>query len=435
MPAADNHDELLAYVRSERFLSLMTAQRMAFAEGATGMRGSCVLCQSDKFTMDTATETYRCEGCGSRGTAVDLLVALGAHPNAAAARNGIEALRQSGKSLVETIWPTVGPLIAEWQAEPQPWEKVDLTRLAEPLPSMVPGYLGQAEFAQLIAKSGHGKSTLAGYLCSCLIHGTPFLGVEPVVRPLQIGWLHFDSSMQRLGEMMARFPGVADHHGFAGFAGMRGDYLDSPDGPAMVDALIRRNGLRLLVIDALTSGIDGDENNTQEMKRLCYGLVGIAGATGCTILMLHHIGKSGDDSRGSTNITGAADRILKLKASKSKVMTLTVPKEREGATREPVKFRHELSEDGALRFALASSMPSPAEAKRAPVDRWTALRDYLVANGPVGRSKLVAGAGGNKEANAAEITSRLASGDLCWPKGEGHGKPVGITGIHGDASE
>lgn len=76
-------------------------------------------------------------------------------------------------------------------------------------------------------------------------------------------------------------------------------------------------GRRLVILDPLAFLHDCDENNNGDMTTLMRALGGIARATGCAILVLHHIGKSkdGDDwerSRGASSLTTAVRLQLNL---------------------------------------------------------------------------------------------------------------------------
>ena len=72
-------------------------------------------------------------------------------------------------------------------------------------------------------------------------------------------------------------------------------------------------GHRLAVLDPLVLFCDGDENDNAAMTRVMRALAGIARETGCTIVLLHHVSKSGAGdreawtaARGASAITTAA---------------------------------------------------------------------------------------------------------------------------------
>ncbi|MHB1668987.1 MAG: helicase RepA family protein [Thiomonas sp.] len=88
-------------------------------------------------------------------------------------------------------------------------------------------------------------------------------------------------------------------------------------GPFYAKLRALAEGRRLVILDPLAFLHDCDENNNGDMTTLMRALGGIARATGCAILVLHHIGKSkdGDDwerSRGASSLTTAVRLQLNL---------------------------------------------------------------------------------------------------------------------------
>lgn len=98
-------------------------------------------------------------------------------------------------------------------------------------------------------------------------------------------------------------------------AGVR---LDSPDWPERVVQFCSQEGVGLVIIDAFNYTFAGDENKSSDVKLPLEAIRGIR-ATGPTVMMVHHVGKSGpvtgkeremdidDRSRGSTAIVDAYD--------------------------------------------------------------------------------------------------------------------------------
>ncbi|MDI3260849.1 MAG: helicase RepA family protein [Sinobacteraceae bacterium] len=84
-------------------------------------------------------------------------------------------------------------------------------------------------------------------------------------------------------------------------------------GPFYAELLRLCDGRRLAVLDSLVLLFDADENDNAAMTCVMRALVGIAQATGCTIVLLHHVSKSGAGdreawtaARGASAITTAA---------------------------------------------------------------------------------------------------------------------------------
>jgi hypothetical protein len=84
----------------------------------------------------------------------------------------------------------------------------------------------------------------------------------------------------------------------------------------------------LIIIDTLArSFVGGDENAARDMGMLVASVDQIRKATGATILIVHHVGKSGD-IRGSTALTGAADTIIRARAD-GDLLTLECEKQKD----------------------------------------------------------------------------------------------------------
>jgi hypothetical protein len=70
----------------------------------------------------------------------------------------------------------------------------------------------------------------------------------------------------------------------------------------------------LIVIDTLARClVGGDENSAKDMGLFVAGADALRRATGATVLIIHHVGKSGD-TRGSTSLPGAMDAMIEVKA-------------------------------------------------------------------------------------------------------------------------
>lgn len=66
-----------------------------------------------------------------------------------------------------------------------------------------------------------------------------------------------------------------------------------------------------VIIDTLArSMVGGDENNQKDMGLFVYGCDMIRKALNCTVIVVHHTGKTGDSERGSSVLRGAADMMI-----------------------------------------------------------------------------------------------------------------------------
>lgn len=86
---------------------------------------------------------------------------------------------------------------------------------------------------------------------------------------------------------------------------------------------------KLIVFDTLAWCMTGgDENSTGDMQRLITHCRQIQTATGATVLLIHHTGKSGASERGSSALRGGADMMIEL-TNDDEVITLSCSKSKE----------------------------------------------------------------------------------------------------------
>ncbi len=68
-----------------------------------------------------------------------------------------------------------------------------------------------------------------------------------------------------------------------------------------------------VIIDTLSRCmVGGDENNQKDMGLFVYGCEQIQQTLDCTVIIIHHTGKQGDNERGSSVLRGAADMMISV---------------------------------------------------------------------------------------------------------------------------
>ncbi len=126
---------------------------------------------------------------------------------------------------------------------------------------------------------------------------------------------------------------------------------NSPEWNVLVTAA-HRLGPSLIVVDTqarITVGIR--ENDNTEMGQFIAQLDRLRRATGACVLIVHHIGRNGEDARGASAIDGAQDTELKVERTggpKSLTARLTTDKQKDGPDTESTDFEMvpvELGED------------------------------------------------------------------------------------------
>lgn len=139
--------------------------------------------------------------------------------------------------------------------------------------------------------------------------------------------------LRRLGEIMRGEVSEASiPFQFVSLAGFK---LDNKADQACLEGLIAETGAELVIIDALTDVMDGDENTKQDTQPVFNALRKIADRTNAAIIVIHHSGKSGD-YRGSSAIKGALDLMVKVVSEEgSNIVDFKTEKNRDG---EEIRF-------------------------------------------------------------------------------------------------
>jgi hypothetical protein len=112
----------------------------------------------------------------------------------------------------------------------------------------------------------------------------------------------------------------------------------------------------LIVVDTLARCMAGaDENSAEDMGLLIRACDRLRRATGATVLLVHHSGKSDPQTeRGSSALRGACDTMLAVSGDPGKRVTLRCEKQKEGEPFEPITFELDIvgvgiEQDGAVR--------------------------------------------------------------------------------------
>jgi hypothetical protein len=101
----------------------------------------------------------------------------------------------------------------------------------------------------------------------------------------------------------------------------------------------------LIVVDTLARCMSGDENSSRDMGQFIAACDGIRAATGATVLLIHHTGKSGLSERGSSALRAAADQMLEL-SNDDGLITLCCAKSKDAEAFKPRCYRLVTTETG-----------------------------------------------------------------------------------------
>jgi len=202
-----------------------------------------------------------------------------------------------------------------------------------------------------------------------------------VCSSMGIKWLNFETKqarvllideesgeirvLRRLGEIMRGE--VAEPEIPFQFVSLAGFKLDKKEDQTYLESIIVETSAELVLIDALTDVMDGDENTKQDTQPVFNSLRKIASRTNAAILIIHHSGKSGD-YRGSSAIKGALDLMVKVTSDEgSNIIDFKTEKNRDG---EEVKFSAVAKWEND-QFTLTAT-------ERDPYAGSTASEDYVI---------------------------------------------------------
>jgi hypothetical protein len=207
-----------------------------------------------------------------------------------------------------------------------------------PIP-LVGGLLYLDTLAWLIGKSGSFKSFLALDVAAHVAAGTPWAGRRTV--PGDVLYLVAEG----VGGMGLRVRAWAEQHGVPMCE--RVLMLPKPvqargDEWGVLVALVRSIRPVLIVIDTqarVTVGIN--ENDNTDMGMFVEQVDRLKRASGACVLIVHHIGRQGEDARGASALDGAQDTELKAErvgGRTSMRARLVVDKQKDGPDTESVEF-------------------------------------------------------------------------------------------------
>jgi RecA-family ATPase len=197
-----------------------------------------------------------------------------------------------------------------------------LKALPPPAP-MINDYLFKRTVAWLHGRWGSFKSFVAVDMACCVATGIPWHGHD--VAQGNVLYLAAEGS-QGLGQ---RFEAWEKHHRNPDMDRLKVlpmpaqlAEMDGLDVPAII-MLVKQFNTDLLILDTQARVTTGkDENSGRDMSVFTSHLSEIVEATGCTILVIHHEPRRGDNLRGHSSLEGAADTILRTELQSETTITL-----------------------------------------------------------------------------------------------------------------
>lgn len=185
-----------------------------------------------------------------------------------------------------------------------------LERIPDPEPLIGPDVLFKDTLAWMVGKPGCGKSFVALDMAGCIGTGESWQGYKVE----QGHVLYLVAEGVRGTKKRVRAWEQAMGHGMTGVTFLPTTVQAGV--PAEWDALVtlaEEMKPALIILDTqarITVGIE--ENSNTAMGEFVARVERLRGAAECTVLIVHHIGRTGDTGRGATVLDGAMATILKV---------------------------------------------------------------------------------------------------------------------------
>ena len=96
---------------------------------------------------------------------------------------------------------------------------------------------------------------------------------------------------------------------------MQDSSSDQTSDTILLEALIAETEAGLVIIDSLSSVMDGDENSKQDTQPVFTNLRHVAELTGAAIIVIHHSNRAGG-YRGSSAIKGALEAMVQVNSKR-----------------------------------------------------------------------------------------------------------------------
>jgi len=221
----------------------------------------------------------------------------------------------------------------------------------------VAGVIPAAGTIVLFGKPGSGKSFTALDWGSCTAMGLPWQGHHVQQGPVvYIAAEGVGGLGARVAAWKAAF-GVDEITGITFYPGAV-NLLDAERRAALVEVMRRRKPAMLIIDTLARSMTGGDENSARDV-----GLV-IAAADAChaevpplTILIVHHMDKSGSTYRGSSALEGAAETMVEC-TDDDGLMKLSCEKQKDAAGFPPIRLRRVIVDLADGRSSCVLRAPS-----------------------------------------------------------------------------
>jgi len=214
------------------------------------------------------------------------------------------------------------------------------------------GLISRGSVNVLFGAPGIGKTYSLLSLACCIAVGKQWCGLQ--TKQVNCMFIDEESGETRLSlRLKAVLKSISADKGtpliYISLAGFKLDRYLSDDVKKLKE-LITSYEIGLVVFDAMSDLMDGDENDKKEVQPVMTNLRWIAEETGAAIALIHHTTKAESDYRGSSAIKGSCDTMTHICASNGgKLLIFEITKARDFEPNtwyaKPIWEKNEAGED------------------------------------------------------------------------------------------
>ena len=181
----------------------------------------------------------------------------------------------------------------------------------KPIEYIIDKLIGEGSVSLFYGEPGSKKTYTLLSLAVCVALGKPWLGFLVKARKVLI--IDEESGERRLTmRLAAAIRGeLGDENAQIEFVSLAQFKLDDKEDIKELEQLIEDRQAGLVIVDALTDVMDGDENSKMDVQPVFSRVRGIAERTQAAIIIIHHSNRSGG-YRGSSAIKGSLDLMVKI---------------------------------------------------------------------------------------------------------------------------
>lgn len=323
-----------------------------------------------------------------------------------------------------------------------PWATLDELAAQEPPAMLVDGLLPSSAIGYLIGRDGTGKTFAALDLALSLLTGQAFHGRNTAANTgvLFVAAEGAASFPQRIAawELHHRRPLTTDEREALTIRTAAVDlFADGPDVAELIERC-EAEAPSLVVFDTLRRCAGAaDQNSAADMGRITDVLERVKRASGGTVLVIAHTGKSDEDTRGSSAIEDDADFVLHMK-SDGRTSRLMVTKQKDGSTDTDLTLYPRKVAGSLVLADEADPLLATVWSSSDPMSRVLGAVRELAPLGPATQSQIVSQADGLAQSTASRALADLVkAGQVVrvGPAGRGarYGLPAG--GLDGAVDE